>query len=157
MSRVFVADEVGVRPEGDQSVGAMTELSFGRRDEALASARRAVELDSVGAMPRAILGVTELAAGDTDAARRHATSAGHTPSTTPWIGWVLAATGDRTGVANLIGEVEAQRGHKRLRRDDRGSCGVRCRRHGQGTRCAEACRPFGADPASFTKQTGARP
>jgi serine/threonine-protein kinase len=92
------------------SVIAMTELSFGRRDEALSSARRAVELDSLGAMPRAMLATAELVAGHPDSAHALAVTAGHTPNTTPWIGWVLGATGDRAGAANMIREVEAQRG-----------------------------------------------
>jgi tetratricopeptide (TPR) repeat protein len=90
------------------SVISMVELSFGHRDEALASARRAVELDSMGAMPRAQLAAAELAAGYPDSARAHAARAARTPSTTPWIGWVLGATGDRASAANLIREVEAQ-------------------------------------------------
>jgi hypothetical protein len=65
------------------SVIAMTQLSFGRRDEALASARRAVELDSTGAMPRAMLASAEHAAGRSDVAARFAKSAPHTPNTTP--------------------------------------------------------------------------
>jgi serine/threonine-protein kinase len=90
------------------SVISMVELSFGHRDEALASARRAVELDSMGAMPRAQLAAAELAAGYPDSARAHAARAARTPSTTPWIGWVLGATGDRPSAANLVREVEAQ-------------------------------------------------
>ena len=93
------------------SVIALTQLSFGRRDEALSSARRALELDPVGAMSRAMLATAELAAGHADSARARAATAGHTPNTTPWIGWVLAATGARADAASLAREVEAQRGH----------------------------------------------
>jgi serine/threonine-protein kinase len=90
------------------SVISLVELSFGHREEALASARRAVELDSMGAMPRAQLAAAELAAGYPDSARAHAARAARTTSTYPWIGWVLGATGDRTGAANLVREIEAQ-------------------------------------------------
>jgi len=48
---------------------AMMELSFGRRSEALATARRSVELDSVSPMPRAMLATTLLATGHADSAR----------------------------------------------------------------------------------------
>ena len=92
------------------SVMALMQLSFGRRDEALASARRAVELDSAGPMPRAMLAMTELASGHPDVARRLATMAPHTPTTAPWIGWVLGATGDRQDAADLVREVQGQRG-----------------------------------------------
>jgi serine/threonine-protein kinase len=94
------------------TVIAMTQLSFGHRDEALATAKRAVELDAAGAMPRAMLANALLAAGRPDSARALAASAGHTPNTTPWIGWVLAATGDREGTAALVREVEGQRGRQ---------------------------------------------
>ena len=90
------------------SVISMVELSFGHRDEALASARRAAELDSMGAMSRAQLAAAELAAGYPDSARAHAARAALIPSNGPWIGWVLGATGDRTSVASLVREVEAQ-------------------------------------------------
>jgi len=86
------------------------QLSFGHRDEALASARRAVELDSAGPMPRAMLAMTELASGHPDVARRLATMAPHTPTTAPWIGWVLGATGERQAANDLLREVERERG-----------------------------------------------
>ncbi len=92
------------------SVIALMELSFGHRAEALVSARRAVELDSASPMPRAMLATTLLVNGHADSARALAQTAGHTPNTTPWIAWVLGATGDRAGVSSLIREVEAQRG-----------------------------------------------
>jgi hypothetical protein len=88
----------------------MTELSFGHATQALKSARRAVELDSAGAMPRAMLATTQLATGHPDSARALAERAGHTPNTTPWIGWVLGATGAKQAAADLVREVEAQRG-----------------------------------------------
>ena len=93
-----------------RSVIAMTQLNFGRHDDAVATARRGVELDANGPMPRASLAAALLAAGHPDSARVLASTAGHTPATTPWIGWVLAATGDRQGAANLVREVEQQRG-----------------------------------------------
>ena len=91
------------------SVIAMTQLSFGHYEEALASARRAVELDATGALPRAMLASAMLAAGHPDSARLLASTLGHAPTTTPWIGWILGATGDRQGADELVRDVERQR------------------------------------------------
>ena len=170
------------------SVISMVELSFGHRNEALASARRAVELDSIGAMPRAQLAAAELAAGYPDSARAHAARAGHTPNTSPWIGWVLGATRDRTGAATLIREVEAQGRRNVVAAVTIASVALgagdttsaldaleRAARDGEAlgfmapfglpmydpvrgsARFSAIVRAFGADPAVFTKPTGARP
>jgi len=92
------------------SVIALAQLSFGRREEALANARRAVELDATGQLPRAMLAAAMLAAGHPDSARLLAVTSAHTPTTNPWIGWVLGATGDRQGAEDLVREVEQQSG-----------------------------------------------
>jgi serine/threonine-protein kinase len=91
------------------SVIALVQLSFGKRDEALASARRAVELDSAGPLSRAMLASAEFAAGQREAAVRDAKTAGWTPSTTPWIAWPLAGTGERQALADVVRDVEAHR------------------------------------------------
>jgi hypothetical protein len=86
----------------------LTQLAFGHRDEALGTAYRGMELDSMAPMSRGMLAMTELAAGHADAARAQAKRAIPTPNTTPWIGWVLAATGDQAGAAALAREIEQQ-------------------------------------------------
>jgi len=92
------------------SVISLIQLSFGKPDEALASARRAVELDSTGSLPRGMLAAAEFATGHRDAAVRLAMTTPRTPSSAPWIAWPLAGSGERQALADLVKETEANRG-----------------------------------------------
>jgi eukaryotic-like serine/threonine-protein kinase len=92
-------------------LAAQVMLIAKRYDEGVVLARRSVELDSGAAPGRLMYALVLLKSGKTDEARKLLSGfSATTPQTLPWKGYLLAATGDRTGAANLIRELDAQRG-----------------------------------------------
>ncbi len=93
-------------------IAAQIMLIAKRYDEGIVFARRSVELDSVAAPGRLIYALILQAQGKTGEARKLLSASSSTsPQTVPWMGYLLAATGDRTGVANFTRQLETQRGH----------------------------------------------
>ncbi len=91
-------------------VYSLSLLNGNRLTDGLIAARRGVELDSLNAMARAALAVAEYFSGRPDLARVTQRGVRRDPNTALWVGFVRAATGDRTGAATLIREIEQERG-----------------------------------------------
>jgi eukaryotic-like serine/threonine-protein kinase len=92
-------------------IAAQVMLIDKRQDEAIAFARRSVELDSGAAPGRLMYALVLQTAGKTDEARKLLIGTPlASPQTLPWMGYLLAATGDRAGAANFIRQLETQRG-----------------------------------------------
>ncbi|HTI62682.1 MAG TPA: protein kinase [Gemmatimonadaceae bacterium] len=93
-------------------VAAIVMLNARRQDSALAMARRAVELDTaVSGVAHLAYALTLFTAGKVDSARRMLAGAAHVPQDSPWLGYLLAATGDRAGAAAYLQQLDAERGH----------------------------------------------
>jgi tetratricopeptide (TPR) repeat protein len=86
-------------------------LNAGRTDEALTMSRRANELDSSAAFAHSIFALAIHAAGKIDSARLLIKGTGRVPQTSPWLGYLRAATGDRAGAAAYLDTLAAERGH----------------------------------------------
>ena len=94
-------------------IAAQVMLVAKRYDEGVVFARRSVELDSGAAPGRLMYALVLQASGKTDEARKLLSGvSAATPQTSPWMGYLLAATGDRTGASNFIRQLEAQRGRQ---------------------------------------------
>jgi Tfp pilus assembly protein PilF len=93
-------------------VAAIVMLNARRQDSALVMARRAVELDTaVNGVAHLAYALTLFTAGKVDSARRMLAGAAHVPQDSPWLGYLLAATGDRAGAAAYLQQLDAERGH----------------------------------------------
>ncbi len=97
------------------AVAAITMLNAGKRSDAVTMARRAIELDTTASgFPRLAYALTIYASGKVDSARKLLVGAGRVPQSSPWLGYLIAATGDRAGAATYIRQVEGERGHNSL-------------------------------------------
>ena len=82
-----------------------------RRDEALATARRAFELDSSAASPsRQMYALLLYAAGRSDSAKMLMRGTTAAPQAAPWVGFLIAASGDRAATTDFIRRYEGERG-----------------------------------------------
>ena len=92
-------------------VAANTFFMSNRREEALATARRAFELDSTPASPaRQMFALLLYASGKTDSAKALMRGTTAAPQAAPWVGYLIAATGDKAGAAEFIRRYESERG-----------------------------------------------
>jgi serine/threonine-protein kinase len=86
-------------------------LNANRIDEAIVMARRATELDTSVTNPgRLIYGLAMYAAGNIDSARKLVKGAVPSPQGSPWMGYLIGATGNREGAAAYIRQLEAEQG-----------------------------------------------
>jgi tetratricopeptide (TPR) repeat protein len=86
-------------------------LNANRIDEAIAMAHRATELDTSMTSPgRLIYALAMYAAGNVDSARKLVKGAVPGPQSSPWMGYLIGATGDRDGAATYIRKLEAEQG-----------------------------------------------
>jgi serine/threonine-protein kinase len=93
-------------------VATVVMLNADRREDALAMARRAIELDtSATGFAHMVYALAIDASGGVDSARKLIKGAGRVPQSSAWLGYLLAATGDRAGAAAYVRELEAERGH----------------------------------------------
>ena len=93
-------------------VAAIVMLDARRPDTALMMARRAVELDTtVTGVAHLMHALTLFDAGKADSARQMLRGAAHVPQSSPWMGYLIAATGDRAGAAAFLRQLDAERGH----------------------------------------------
>jgi eukaryotic-like serine/threonine-protein kinase len=82
-----------------------------RHAEALTTARRAFELDSSAASPaRQMYALLLYASGRSDSARALLRGTIAVPQAAPWVGYLIAATGDRAATADFIHQYELERG-----------------------------------------------
>ena len=84
-----------------------------RYDEGIAMAKRSVELDSSAANPARLVHALILHATGNDSGARTLllASSVSAPQIMPWLGYLTAVTGDRTGAAAFVRQRESQRGH----------------------------------------------
>ena len=94
-------------------VGAQTMLVGKRYDEGIAMAKRSVELDSsVGNPARLVHALILHATGNDNGARTLLRASSiSAPQILPWLGYLTAVTGDRSGAAAFIRQRESARGH----------------------------------------------
>ncbi|MGH7618578.1 MAG: protein kinase domain-containing protein [Gemmatimonadaceae bacterium] len=82
-----------------------------RRDEAMSTARRAFELDSTATSPaRQMYALLLYASGRTDSAKALLRGPDAVSQSAPWVGYLIAATGDRARATEFIRRYEAERG-----------------------------------------------
>jgi len=94
------------------AVATIVLLNVDRRQEALATARRAIELDSsVAGFAHLTYSLAVYASGNTDSARKLLKGAGRVSQTTPWMGYLIGATGSRADAAAFIRQLDTERGH----------------------------------------------
>lgn len=92
------------------AVGAIVMLNADRRDDALAMARRAIDLDtSVAGFAHLAYAMAIHASGNLDSARKLLAGAGRVPQSSPWLGYLIAATGDRAGAAAYLRQLDEER------------------------------------------------
>ncbi len=92
------------------AVATIVMLNANRRDEALVIARRGVELDTNAAFAHLAYALAMYASGKVDSARLLLRGARSVTQTSPWMGYLLAATGDRAGAAAFLQQIDAERG-----------------------------------------------
>ena len=93
-------------------VAAIVMLNARHPDTAVMMARRAVEMDTtLTGIAHLAYAMTLLAAGQADSARRLLRGTSGAPQSSPWMGYLIAATGDRAGAAAYIHQLDAERGH----------------------------------------------
>ncbi|HEY4218788.1 MAG TPA: protein kinase, partial [Gemmatimonadaceae bacterium] len=82
-----------------------------RRDAALVTARRAFELDSSAVSPaRQMYALLLHASGRLDSAKALLRGTTAVPQAAPWVGYLIAASGDRAATASYIRQYESERG-----------------------------------------------
>ncbi len=94
-------------------VGGQVMLVAKRYDEGIAMAKRSIELDSsVGNPARLVQALILHATGNDSGARALLrASSFSSPQIMPWLGYLTAVTGDRTGAAAFVRQRESHRGH----------------------------------------------
>jgi serine/threonine-protein kinase len=94
-------------------VGGQVMLVAKRYDEGIAMAKRSVELDSSAGNPARLVHALILHATGNDSGARTLLRASSVsaPQIMPWLGYLTAVTGDRTGVIAFVRQRESQRGH----------------------------------------------
>jgi len=93
------------------AVAAIALLNANLRDSAVVVARRGFELDAAGmGFPRLAYALSMHAVGNVDSARALLKGAVPVPQTAAWMGYLLAATGDRAGAAAFLRQLETERG-----------------------------------------------